>query len=154
MNPATARKSLDQKLSRLPSTGEFARPHRGWIKAIREAIGMTTAQLAKRMGVSQPRITELEQAEIEDKVTLASLRRAAEALDCTLIYAFVPRQSTLEESVMRRARIKAMNLLEHVHHTMALEDQSINDQSKDQIENLAQDLVSKKSRWLWDDNKT
>lgn len=153
MNPNTARKSLDYKLSRLPAAGEFARPHRGWIKAVREALGMTTAQLAKRVGVSQPRITELEQAEIEEKVTLASLRRAAEALDCTLIYAFVPCNSTLEESVMQRARRKAMSILKHVNHTMALEDQSTDDYIKDQIDNLALELISKKSRMLWDDNK-
>lgn len=153
MNANTARKSLDYKLSRLPALGEFARPHRGWIKAVREALGMTTAQLAKRIGVSQPRITELEQAEIEEKVTLASLRRAAEALDCTLIYAFVPCKSTLEESVMQRARLKAMSILKHVNHTMALEDQSTNDYIKDQIDNLAHELILKKSRMLWDDNK-
>ncbi len=68
------------------SAYKLARPHRGWVKAIREALGMTTAQFAQRMGVSQPRTTELEQAEIEDKITLGTLRRAAEAMNCTLVY--------------------------------------------------------------------
>ena len=151
MKELNARKSLDHKLNHLIKGGEFARPHRGWVKAIREALGMTTAQLGKRMGVSQPRITELERAEIEDKITLGSLRRAAEALNCTLVYAVVP-NNTLEDIVLDRARRKASKMLEGVNHTMALEDQNLsNADIKIEIENLAREIMIKKPRTIWDD---
>ena len=151
MKQTNARKSLDHKLNHLVKGGEFARPHRGWIKAVREALGMTTAQLARRIGVSQPRITELEHAEIGDKITLGSLRRAAEALNCTLVYAIVP-NDTLENIVLNRARKKASKILAGVNHTMALEDQNLSDEDiKSEIENLAREIMVKKPRIIWDD---
>ncbi|MBS0312545.1 MAG: helix-turn-helix domain-containing protein, partial [Proteobacteria bacterium] len=60
---ASARRQLDKRLSQLGNIEALTRPPRGWVKAIREALGMTSAQLAKRMGVSQPRVFTLEQAE-------------------------------------------------------------------------------------------
>jgi len=150
MKELNARKSLDKKLSPLRTEVNLTRPHRGWIKAIREALGMTTAQLGHRMGVSQPRITEIERAEIEDKITISSLRRAAEAMNCTLVYAIVP-DKTLEDVVHERALQIAIKILGGVSHTMALENQSLTKQDlKNEIEYLARDLMLKKSRSLWE----
>src|SRR5216684_5875804 len=98
-----ARKQLDKRLARLRPVDELVRPQRGWVRAIRDAIGMTAAQLAARMKVSQPRIADLEKAEVDGRLTLNSLERAAEALGCTLVYALVPHRS-LEELVQDRAR--------------------------------------------------
>ena len=152
MKDLNARKSLDQKLSSFRDDAKISRPHRGWVKAIRNALGMTTAQLAQRMGVSQPRITELEHAEIEDKVTLGTLRRAAEAMNCTLVYALVPIQSSLEETLLNRARRKASKILGDVNHTMVLENQNLTQaEIKNEIEELAYKLISEKIRILWDD---
>jgi hypothetical protein len=39
----------------------------------------------------------MERAEKESRIELGSLRRAAEALDCELIYALTPRKGTLGE---------------------------------------------------------
>ncbi len=148
LNPA---KSLDRKLSHLIKGDALARPHRGWIKAVREALGMTTAQLARRIGVSQPRITELERAEIEDRITLNSLRRAAEAMNCTLVYAIVP-NNTFENIILERARNKASRFLTGVNHTMALEGQSLDDADKEsEIEQLAHKIILKNPRIIWDD---
>ncbi len=100
---AVARRQLDKRLNLLRNMKGLARPSRGWIKAIREALGMTTAQLAKRIGVSQPRAVAIEKAEAESAITLNSLERAARALDCRLVYALVPRDP-LEELVSARAQ--------------------------------------------------
>ncbi|MBK8840867.1 MAG: helix-turn-helix domain-containing protein [Hyphomonadaceae bacterium] len=98
-----AAQQLDRRFSEIRETlREAERPARGWIKAIREALGMTTAQLAARMGVAQPRITELEKREAGRVVTLQSLERAAEALDCRLVYILVPNDSL--EGPAKRAR--------------------------------------------------
>src|ERR1044072_5621234 len=89
---ASARTNIDKRLNPLMNVASLARPPRGWIKAIREALGMTTAQLAQRLGVAQPSAVGIEKAEASKTITLATLERAARALDCTLVYALVPRK--------------------------------------------------------------
>jgi predicted DNA-binding mobile mystery protein A len=98
-----ARKHLDQRLARLQPVGELARPPRGWLRAIRDSLGMTAAQLAARLKVSQPRIVEMEKAEQRGAITLDTLERATRALDCTLVYALVPNGS-LDGLVRKQAR--------------------------------------------------
>jgi len=100
---ASARRQLDKQLEPMRRSGRLmARPPAGWVRAIRNAIGMTAAQLGNRLGVSQQRALVIEKSELVGSVTLASLARAAEALDCRLVYAIVPRVS-LEKLVEDRA---------------------------------------------------
>ena len=93
MNSALAAKSrrrLDERFKEIGSSERYAAPVHGWVKAIRQALGMTTAQLARRMGIRQPSVVALEQSEVRGTIELATLRRAAEALDCTLVYVLIP----------------------------------------------------------------
>lgn len=85
MDKTTARKALDSKIASLPPLQKMQRPHKGWIRAVKEALGMSSKQLAARLGVSPPRVTALEKSEVDETVTLASLRRAAEALLIALL---------------------------------------------------------------------
>lgn len=127
MNPnqsALARKHLDHRLAELRGHDSFARPPRGWIRAIRDALGMTAMELGSRIGVSQTRATHLERGEIDDSITLKSLRAAAEALDCELVYALVPHKP-LDALLRERAILMADRQLAHSSHTMALENQSL-----------------------------
>ena len=145
-----ARKNLDRRLNKLDREA-VAWPPFGWIRAIREALGMTPTQLAKRMGVARPRIQEPERAEKLGATTLQSLRLAAEAMDCTLVYAFVPHGS-LDDIVQKRAQRKADERLTRLEHTMRLENQTP-DQSDlaDERERLRQEILSGPPRKLWDD---
>ena len=146
---ATARKQLDKRLRPLREKDAFVRPPRGWVKAIREALGMTTAQLGKRLGVSQPRVVALEKAEASGAITLESLTRAASALDCQLVYTLVPR-SSLEEMTKERAIALARKRFSRTAHTMALEAQSVDDEDeRDQIRAMAQRLIEKSGSELW-----
>ena len=148
---AIARKNLDKRLSALMNSDLFARPARGWIKALREALGMTTAQLARRLGVTQPSVVGLEQAEASKAITLKTLERAARALDCTLVYALVPRKP-LESLVQERARQAARKRLHAISHSMALENQRVlEDDEREQLERLAQKLIDGPGSGLWDD---
>ncbi|MFM8648094.1 MAG: helix-turn-helix domain-containing protein, partial [Methylocystis sp.] len=81
-----ARKNLDRRLTALRAE-PLITPPSGWIKAIRESLGMTAEQLARRMGVVQSRVSTLEKAECSGTPSLKSLRQAAEAMNCTLVYA-------------------------------------------------------------------
>jgi predicted DNA-binding mobile mystery protein A len=148
---ATARKNLDKRLIALTNQDPFARPPRGWVKAVREALGMTTAQLAKRLDVAQPSVVGLEKAEASKAITLKTLERVARALDCTLVYALVPRKP-LETLVQERARQAAHKRLRTISHSMALENQRVlEDDERVQLERLAQQLIDGPGSGLWDE---
>jgi len=146
---AAARLQLDKRLNPLRHSEALTRPSRGWIRAIREALGMTTAQLAKRIGVSQPRAVAIEKAESKGSITLDSLERAAHALDCRLVYALVPR-TPLEESVTQRAQRLAERRLESTRHSMALEAQDVDTaDQQEQLRRLVKRLLDKAGSELW-----
>ena len=126
---ALARRQLDKRLAPLRDTQYLARPPRGWIKAIREALGMTTGQLGKRLGVSQPRVVNIENGEISGSITLDTLQRAANAMDCQLVYGLVPR-CQLQDLVKEKAIKRAQSILETTAHSMALEAQRADEDSE------------------------
>jgi predicted DNA-binding mobile mystery protein A len=151
-NRATARRQLDKRLNLLRDSYVIIRPPRGWIKAIREALGMTTAQLAQRIGVSQPRVVAIEKAEINASITLDSLERAARAMDCRVVYALVPRKP-LDDLVEERAHIVAEKRLESTRHSMALEAQSVDKSDEEvQLKRLSERLIEKAGSELWEED--
>ena len=147
----SARRQLDKRLNLLRDSQVITRPPRGWIKAIREALGMTTAQLAQRIGVSQPRVVAIEKAEINASITLGSLERAARAMDCQVVYALVPRKP-LDDLVEERAHIVAKKRLQSTRHSMALEAQNVEKSDEDeQLKRLSERLIKKAGSELWED---
>ncbi len=121
---AQARARLDERFTQIGPPAALKPPVRGWIKAIREALGMTTAQLAERIKVKQPSLVLIEQSEEKGTIELQTLRRVAEALDCTLVYALMPNRP-LEATVRDRARAFLRRRREPVEHSMRLEDQGV-----------------------------
>jgi len=117
-----AREVLDSRLSALKPVERYAPPRAGWIRAIRDALGMTAADLGARMGISGASIRSYEDTETSGGIRLSSLQRAADAMDCTLVYAFIPR-SSLEQTVQRQARTVLDQQMKRVRQTMALEAQ-------------------------------
>jgi predicted DNA-binding mobile mystery protein A len=144
---ARSRSKLDERFKELGPAKRYASPVRGWIKAIREALGMSTAQLAKRLGIKQPSLVELEQSEAKGSIELATLRRVAEALDCTLVYALVPNKP-LDAIVRNRARTFARRRRELVEHSMLLEDQRV--PVKDADARLDEIVRETNPRLFWD----
>ncbi len=146
---ARSRANLDERFKEVGPVTRFAPPVRGWIKAIREALGMSSEQLAKRLGVKQPSVVELEQSEVKGTMELATLRRVAGALDCTLVYALVPNQP-LEVMVRDRARTFVRRRLEAVEHSMLLEDQKVPPTAKDSEARLDELVRETNPRLFWD----
>ena len=110
---------------------------------------MSGAQLAERLGIRPQSVEALEKSEAAGTIQLSTLRRAAEALDCTLVYALVPKTS-LEDAVQRRARNIALRDIARVGHTMKLEAQGTSDADLEaRIDAYIRDTL--KSREIWDE---
>lgn len=143
------RRHLDKSFAALNPLRGLSLPPRGWINEIRTALGLTAAQLGVRMGVSQAGVSQLERREAEGGVTLNSLRAAADALECDLVYALVPRAGSITAMMEKRARAVAAATVGRVSHTMRLEDQAIDAAAmREQVEDLARDLLDD-PRSLW-----
>src|SRR5580693_4421198 len=97
-------KQLDRSMEPFQTAQKVPRPSKGWIRTIRQVLGVSSGELARRLGTSRQLPLQLETAEAEDRITLKSLRAAANALDCDLVYALVPRANSLEETVEDRER--------------------------------------------------
>ena len=146
-----ARKHLERRLAPLRDQQSLTRPPRGWIRAMREAFGMTTRQLAQRIGKVQSAVVEMEKSEARDSISLATLRQAAEALDCTLVYALVPNRP-IDDIRRARAANVASQQLARASHTMALENQSLDRAAQDaERERLIDALLRGSPARLWDD---
>lgn len=147
-----ARKRLERRLAPLRDQRGLIPPPRGWIRAVRDAFGMTTRQLARRMGKVQSAVVEMEKSEARDSISLATLRQAAEALDCTLVYALVPNRP-IDDMLRARAAEVASRQLARASHTMALENQSLDRAAEEaERERLIDELLRGSPARLWDDD--
>ncbi|MDO8778670.1 MAG: helix-turn-helix domain-containing protein [Burkholderiaceae bacterium] len=140
---------MEASLGRWRAADLPARPATGWSRAIRETLGMPAIALARRLGMTSAGVRKLETAEANQVITLASLRKLADALGCELQYALVPRKP-LEQELKARALLVANDRLRPVSHSMSLEDQSVNGPvSEVQRELLAKELLDGPWRVLW-----
>jgi predicted DNA-binding mobile mystery protein A len=117
-------KQLDRSLEPYKAAAKIPRPSKGWIRTIRQALGVSSGELARRLGTSRQLPLQLEKGEAEDRITLKSLRAVANALDCDLVYALVPRAGSMVELIETRARAEAKKRVLGVEHSMALENQA------------------------------
>jgi predicted DNA-binding mobile mystery protein A len=148
---ALARKHLDRVFDDVRIDAIRQRPPKGWIRAIRDALGLTARQLASRMGRTHSVLVRLERSEVADAITLGSLRAAAEAMDCTLVYAIVPNRS-LTETARARATSIADAQLSRMHHTMRLEDQALTrDDLAQERTRLIEGILARGGSRLWEE---
>jgi predicted DNA-binding mobile mystery protein A len=144
-----SRRALDRQLQPFVDLAPRPTPVLGWIRAIRDALGMSGADLARRLGVSQPTITQLEKSETAGTIQLDTLRRVAAAMDCRLVYALVPNES-LDGIVRRRARSVAERELAATDQSMRLEAQTPPAELRDDlVAERAEELID--TRRLWAD---
>ncbi len=149
-NKTLVRKQLDSTLDEFKKLSSISTPHKGWVRAIRDALGITGPQLARRMGVSKQRVSKIEKTEVNGGTTLKTMRQAAEALNCKFVYSIVPHES-LESTVRKQAKQIARERMKRAHQTMSLEGQELsNSELQDAMDNLVEDLISDSQSSLWD----
>ena len=141
---------LDRQLPALQAAAYTlrSRPSRGWVAAIRTALGMSRLALAKLLKVSQQTIADYEKGEVSGSITLETLRRVADALDAELIVALAPRKS-VAATLRARAESIAREEMRAVIHTMRLEDQEVESEAtREEYEKLVTSLLTY-PRKLW-----
>lgn len=142
-------RQIDERIRPWRQLREQSPPRGGWIRAIRQVLGMRTNQLAARLGVTQQAVVDLERREAEGSVTLSALRKAANAVECDLLYAVVPRRP-VKDILRSRARAVALKRLERIAHSMHLEEQTVPSEEYDQqVEDLTAELMRNFPRELW-----
>ena len=139
------RRTLDNRLNKFPQRDEFTAPRRGWIKSIREALGMSAADLGERMGITRQSVLTLEESESDGRAGMDSLKRAAEAMDCSFVYAFLP-NSSLENILRKQIEKVVAQRMRSVSHSMKLEDQ-LTDLTDSVYEALVKDLMNSPKVW-------
>ena len=145
------REQLDKKLTLLKEVASLGIPSEGWIKTIRKALGLSTSQLGKKVGVDQSRISRLENAERTGNLKLSSLQKIAKGLHMKFIYGFVP-EDTLEEIVRNRAKRIALKRLEKLDNTMRLEKQALSDEdNKKALEDMIDKILIDDPKNFWDE---
>ncbi len=130
---------------------EVQRPRLGWIRAIREALGMSSPQLARRMGIRAAQsVEDMQKDELSGAIKLQTLGKLARALDCELIYALVPCRP-LEEIRRDQATRVAGRLIRRVSHSMSLEDQAVSKEAEQrELERRIAKLLTGNPKALWD----
>lgn len=142
---------IDQKIQFFVPLKDLVVPQTGWIKAIRNALGMSMSQLGEKLSITRQSVKEIELREQEGSISIKSLREAGRAMDMELVYGFVPKDGSLEALVNRKAFDLAKKIVLSTSNTMSLEDQ---ENSKDRInkaiEERTQVIVNKMPKILWD----
>ena len=144
-------KQMDELIQTFVSGKQNVQTSAGWIQSARLALGMSLRQLAERVGVSVSALTNFEKREQADSVSLATLKKAANAMDMELVYYFKPKDGSIKNAVEKQARKKAQEILNQSNQTMKLEDQETNSSSQElELERLTKDIMSKMPQNLWD----
>jgi predicted DNA-binding mobile mystery protein A len=142
---------LNSKMLAYASLQKVAPPPTGWIKAIRNAIGMSMLQLGNRLSITKQSVQDIERREKDGSITIKALREAARALDMQLVYGFVPNDGSLELLIERKAKELATQIVKRTNNTMKLEDQ---ENTKQRIEKAIQErttiIKTEMPKTLWD----
>ncbi|VAW15161.1 hypothetical protein MNBD_BACTEROID05-80 [hydrothermal vent metagenome] len=144
------REQLDKRFTILRNFAGLAMPKQGWIKTIREALGLSSSQLGKKVGIDQSRISRLENAEKEGNLKLSSLQKIANGLNMKFVYGFVPKD-TLETMVRDQAKRIALKRFEMLDNTMRLEKQALSDEDKKKaLDDMIEKILIEQSKDFWD----
>lgn len=142
---------LNEKILQLAGMQHVIVPPIGWIKAIRNSIGMSMEQLGKKLSITKQGVMDIEKREMEGATTIKAMQEIAKAMDTQFVYGFVPNAGSLEQMIETRALEIAKTIVQRTSTTMKLEEQA---NSKERIEKAikerAAEIINKTPKILWD----
>ncbi len=137
---------IEKRLKRLRMVLGDAQVSPGWIYFMRHALGLTLEKLGLRANLSKASIQQAETREMQGRITLATLKKLAHAMDCEFIYAFVPNRE-LKAFLFERAYKKAEGIIKNADVHMTLENQKVTEGMELRIKRLAQELMNNGDVW-------
>lgn len=151
LQKALIQKHLDEQIQSFESGKQQISPPAGWIQAVRFALGMSLRQLGERLGISASAVTNFEKRELAETISLATLKKTAQAMDMELVYYFKPKTGSISATLEKQVRKKAQEILTQSNQTMRLENQETNPASQElELERLTKDLLYRMPSQLWD----
>jgi len=116
---------LSSTLNRFKILKTIIPPQKGWIRAIRDALGINGRQFAQRLEVNKSRITRMEHDEVTGNV--------------------------LQDTIKKQAYLVAKKRIMRVSHTMLLEDQGLSEkEKKNAFDTTVEELIQTMPKSLWD----
>lgn len=103
-----AREKLDRELRYFRIAGKKASYFPGWLRRVRQALGVQITEMARELEVNRSVIQRLEKSEDGKGISLRALEKVAGAMECKLVYAIVPRggKTLMELAEQQRWRRK------------------------------------------------
>jgi len=149
-NIGLIREQIQKQLEKTGCLLDIQVPYKGWIRSIKDALGMNGRQLAERMGVTKQRVSIIEKQELAGSVTINTMKKSAEALNCVFVYCLLPK-TDLEDIVRDQAKKIAISRLGRASHTMSLEDQELDRKENNEIVNkMVEKIMMEQPAGLWD----
>lgn len=143
------RQQLDHRIEPLKNFADQGVPAQGWIKTLREALGLSARQLGEKAGLDQSRVSRLESAETDGSLKLSSLQKIAKGLNMRFVYGFVPEES-LEKTVRMQAEKIASKRLKMLNQTMRMEEQKLSDEEqKKTLEDMIEKILVDQPKDFW-----
>ena len=139
-------KLAQDRINKIESLVENTKIRTGWINYMRLVFGMRLEDLAKRLGLATSTISDTEKRETKGRVSLETLEKVADALECDLVYAFVPRKK-IQSIIFENAKYKAINILKRADTHMSLEDQAVSSDFNERVDELAEKLIKQGKVW-------
>lgn len=122
-----------------------------WINSVRTTLNMSLSQLGKRLNIKRQNVKKLEDREAEGTITVEKLSEVAEAMDCRLVYAFIPKEGSIKKIIDKRIEEIARQIVLRTSQTMILEDQENSSERIDKsIREVADKIRSEMPKFIWD----
>ena len=137
---------IEMRLEKIRAISSETKVRPGWINYMRQALCMSLGNLAKLSNLSSATVQQTEKREANKKVTLETLSKMADAMNCELIYAFVPKKK-IKEFLRDKAYEKAAKLVRSADVHMELEGQKVTQEITKRIKRIAEDLLAKGDIW-------
>lgn len=151
LNRKLTLEQIDKKMQKFAVIEDSNLPQKGWIYSIRTALNMSLAQLGRRLKKTAQSVKEIEERERDKSLTLKRLIEVAEALNLRFVYGFVPKDSSIENMIEKRAFEVAREIVIRTSHTMSLEDQQNSEvRLQNAIKDRAEKIKQEMPKYLWD----
>jgi predicted DNA-binding mobile mystery protein A len=146
-----SRVQLDKKIRNFNRISSINVPSGSWVFSLRNALGLSLSQLAKKMNISAQSVKEIEEREKEGRITLKILKDIANALELKFVYGFSAPNSSLEKILKKQANKVAREIVQRTDKNMKLEDQgNSKNRLNKAIKERTQALIDNQDKCLWD----